>query len=256
MRNKAISLALMIVLAALAVGSVYAAASGSFVFDYVGDAGDNADGPEFDITIVGATDDGGGCDEYVMLMFDANGVVVDVDPGCIVGTTASDDGDYGIIFSPTARPITYALFDITGADAAVLSAILESDPAYTAYVLANGVCLDEDYEDVSSLLTGLPSLAPYTVCGGLAAGGGCNLRIPAGSVVGEAPLGAQAYYSPGNATNFSINPGTYIVVGQDASESYYKIVLACQFLWVRKDTMQPSFQSPQNGAPLPTTIVS
>jgi len=90
----------------------------------------------------------------------------------------------------------------------------------------------------------------------LAAGGGCNLRIPAGSVVGEAPLGAQAYYSPGNATNFSINPGTYIVVGQDASESYYKIVLACQFLWVRKDTMQPSFQSPQNGAPLPTTIVS
>jgi hypothetical protein len=87
--------------------------------------------------------------------------------------------------------------------------------------------------------------------------GGCSLAIPAGSVVGEAPLGAQVYYEPDNIVpGVVLNPGTYIVTGQDASETYYQVVLACQLLWVRKDTMQPSFQPPQNGAPLPTGIVS
>ncbi len=87
--------------------------------------------------------------------------------------------------------------------------------------------------------------------------GTCTLDVPSGSVVGEAPLGAQAYYAPDNlAPGVVLNPGTYIVVGQDASETYYKVVLACQFLWVRKDTMQPSWQAPQNGTPLPTGIVS
>jgi len=90
----------------------------------------------------------------------------------------------------------------------------------------------------------------------ISASGACNLNIPSGSVVGEAPLGAQIYYAPAQATNLTLNPGTYIVVGQDASETYYKIILACQFRWVRKDSMQPSYQAPQNGAPLPLTIVS
>lgn len=87
--------------------------------------------------------------------------------------------------------------------------------------------------------------------------GGCGLTIPAGSVVGDAPLGAQVYYTPGSVSpGVVLNPGTYIVTGQDESETYYQVVLACQLLWVRKDTMQPSFQPPQNGAPLPTQIVS
>ena len=85
---------------------------------------------------------------------------------------------------------------------------------------------------------------------------GCTLSIPTGSVVGEAPLGAQIYYEPGNITSYTLNPGTYIVVGQDESETYYKVVLACQFVWVQKNTMQPSYQAPQNGAPLPTRVVS
>jgi len=45
------------------------------------------------------------------------------------------------------------------------------------------------------------------------------------------------------------------VTGQDASETYYQIVLACQLVWVRKDTMQPSYQPPQNGAALPSKII-
>ncbi len=88
-------------------------------------------------------------------------------------------------------------------------------------------------------------------------GGACSLPIPSGSVVGEAPLGAQVYYAPGQASpGVVLNPGTYTVIGQDASETYYQVVLACQTVWVRKDTMQPSYQAPQNGAPLPTRVVS
>lgn len=255
--TKRAGLMLLIIIVMGAFGTAYGAASGSFVFDYAGDAADNADGPQFDITLSGPTDDGGGCDEYVMMMFDANGVVVDVDPGCIVGTTTSDDGDYGAVFTSTSRPITYSLFDVDGAEASALVLISQSDPAYVAYLQANGTCLDEDYEDVSSDLTGLPSAAPFVVCGTAAVVGDvCNLAIPAGSVVGSAPLGAQVYYSPGNITNITLNPGTYIVVGQDSTETYYKVVLACQFLWVLKNTMEPSYLPPQNGTPLPTTIVN
>ncbi|MBK7473534.1 MAG: hypothetical protein IPI73_25805, partial [Betaproteobacteria bacterium] len=117
----------MFLAAGMLASPAQAATSGSFVFDFVGDVGDNADGPQYDITLVGPTDDGGGCDEYVMIMVDPTGTVVDVDPGCVVGTTTSDDGDYGPVFAATASPITYALFDITGADAAVLGSLSQSD---------------------------------------------------------------------------------------------------------------------------------
>ena len=85
----------------------------------------------------------------------------------------------------------------------------------------------------------------------------CGLAVPDGSVVGEAPNGAQVYYEPGKASpGVILNSGTYIVIGQDATETYYKIKLACQYVWVLKSTMQPSLQAPQNGAPLPTRIVT
>lgn len=257
--TKRAALMLLIIVVIGAFGTVYAASSGSFVFDYAGDVGDNSDGPQYDITLSGPTDDDGICDWVVMVMFDANGVVVDADPYCVNPGTGigSDDGDYGAVFTSTSRPITYSLFDVDGAEASALVLISQSDPAYVAYLQANGTCLDEDYEDVSSDLTGLPSAAPFVVCGTAAVVGDvCNLAIPAGSVVGSAPLGAQVYYSPGNITNITLNPGTYIVVGQDSTETYYKVVLACQFLWVLKNTMEPSYLPPQNGTPLPTTIVN
>jgi hypothetical protein len=100
---------------------------------------------------------------------------------------------------------------------------------------------------ISSLVNGVP----------VAAGDVCSVGIPDGSVVGEAPLGAQVYWAPGNESpGLVLNPGTYHVIGQDASETYYKLFFNCMYIWVRKDTMQPSWQSPQNGAPLPQRIVS
>ena len=258
--RKVLALAILALVCIIGAGIVVAASSGSFVFDYAGDAGDNSDGPQFDITLSGPTDDGAGCDQYVMIMFDSSGNVVDVDPGCVVGTTTSDDGDYGSITAPASRPITYTLYDVDGAEATTLGGMTQGDSSYVAYLTANGVCLDEETEDASSSLTGLPVLAPYLVCGTPAVLAPipevCGIAIPVGSVVGEAPSGAQIYYAPGKATNLTLNPGTYWVLGVDETGEFYKIVLACEYLWVRVETMRPSSQAPQNGAPLPTGVVS
>jgi hypothetical protein len=91
----------------------------------------------------------------------------------------------------------------------------------------------------------------------VAGGPVCSTPLPDGSVVGEAPLGAHVYWAPGQESpGIVLNPGTYHVIGQDETETYYKLFFNCQYIWVRKDTMQPSYQSPQNGAPLPQRIVS
>jgi hypothetical protein len=248
---------LSVLVLVIGVGAALGAASASFVFDFVSDPGDLADGPDFNVTGSGLVDDGGGCDIVVMVMVDPTGTATDLDTFCLSLVTGQggSDGDYGSQvsgYTPVSSPVTYGLFDIDAADIAALSGTGDAEQAYVDYVLANGACLTEQFLDVS----GLPTAAAYSLCGGGTAAG-CTLNIPSGSVVGEAPLGAQVYYSPGNiAPSIVLNPGTYIVVGQDESETYYKVVLACQFLWVRKDTMQPSFQAPQNGAPLPTRIVS
>ena len=39
------------------------------------------------------------------------------------------------------------------------------------------------------------------------------------------------------------------------SGKFYKIMLSCQFVWVPVEDFQPSFEAPQNGQPLPTTVV-
>ncbi|MFN8529111.1 MAG: hypothetical protein U0670_10900 [Anaerolineae bacterium] len=262
--RKAIMLLVLGAMLLVAAGIIQAASGGSFVFDYVGDAGDNADGPQYDITLSGAVDDGAnsmciaGNDVVIMVIFDPDANVLDVDPMCILTAsgTGSDDGDMGVNTAPAARPATYTLFDVDGAEATALAGLTEGSPAYISYLLANGVPLDEKFEDVSANLTGLPTKTPYSLLGGGVVNGTCTLSIPSGSVVGEAPAGAQIFSAPGAATNLTLNPGTYWVVGVDESGGFYKIVLACQFLWVPVDTMGPSYQAPQNGAPLPTRVVS
>ena len=155
----AIRIALFIAVMGLAASfNAQAFSSATFEFDFVGDAGDNADGPQYDMTGVGPTDDGSGCDAVVMVMVDAAGTVVDIDPNCSFGTTGSDDGDYGTIASPQFSPITYALFDVNGADVAFLNGLSQSDPAYLNYLVANGRLLDEKSLD----LAGLPVRAAYT----------------------------------------------------------------------------------------------
>ncbi|GEM_PF-3859944 len=88
----------------------------------------------------------------------------------------------------------------------------------------------------------------------------CPNPLLAGSVVGEAPAGAQVYWAP-NAGSASpgvvLNPGTYWVMGVDETGEYSKIWLTCESVfWVRSDTLQPSYRPPQNGQALPTRVVN
>ncbi len=93
---------------------------------------------------------------------------------------------------------------------------------------------------------GLPTFVSPDTC----------LQLTANAVVGQMASATQAYWAPGKISpDVVINAGTYWVLGTDSSGQYYKILLACQYLWVPVDSMQPSFQLPWNGQPLPTTDV-
>ena len=93
-------------------------------------------------------------------------------------------------------------------------------------------------------------------CAGLPTFGSC-IALTADAVVGDMPFATQADWAPGKEANgVVVNPGTYWVLGVDETGQYYEIVLSCQYLWVPVSSMQPSFQPPQNGQPLPTSVVS
>lgn len=215
------------------------------------------DQPQYDVLGSDLVDDGAGCDTVTMLMTDPTGGIVDVDTFCIdfeasYGSDYTDWGSHESGYVPTTGPITYTLYDTVYGDACDA----ENSSECSDYLASGAVpCIAEAYYQPPSLPAGTANV----VCGGgsaVAADGSCRLSIPVGSVVGDAPFATQAFWAPGKESNgVALNPGTYFVIGQDESETYYKVVLACQYVWVRKDGMQPSYQSPQNGTPLPTRIV-
>ena len=88
----------------------------------------------------------------------------------------------------------------------------------------------------------------------------CGLDMPDGSVVGDLPFDTQADYAAGLvADGVTVSAGTYWVTGvakADNGDSFYRIIVACQYLFVPVDSMQPSFESPWNGEALPTNEVS
>ncbi|MFN8528452.1 MAG: hypothetical protein U0670_07565 [Anaerolineae bacterium] len=201
------------------------------------------------------TDDAGsegkGWDDFAVVVLDGNGNVIDLD------TFSVEIGDYeewesidpGIdeFSAPLTRPFTLIVYDTSY----IPDDVWNNENTYASYdwVIANGVEITR--------LTVDPSFAG--LCGDLplASSAGTCLNVPSGSVVGDMPNSTQAFYSPGNISpGLFINPGTYWVIGQDASGQFYKIILACQYLWVPVDSMQPSFQSPWTGQPLPTRVVS
>jgi hypothetical protein len=144
----------------------------------------------------------------------------------VLGTFAGGIGDFFYTTAPQYNPITFRLTSLAG-----------NGFAEQVDVLVQGSC------------AGLPTA--------LGAGDFCGLGIPDGSVIGDMPFNTQAYWAPGEAASgVIINAGTYHVIGQDATGEWRKIVLGCAHLWVPIGSMGPSYQSPQNGAPLPTRVVS
>jgi hypothetical protein len=92
---------------------------------------------------------------------------------------------------------------------------------------------------------------------------GCDIDIPAGSVVGQFVAATYLYWAPllDGASTYMVEPTedtpkTAWVIGQDASGKFYKIIWACQYLWVPKETMAPNPDEIWQSLPLPTRVVS
>ncbi len=112
--------------------------------------------------------------------------------------------------------------------------------------LAGNDLSEQQIFSIQGNCSGLPTFGAASAC----------LPLTADAVVGDMPFQTQAYWAPGKQSpGLMIDPGTYWVLGEDSSGSYYEILLACQYLWVPVDAMQPSFQPPWNGQPLPTDNV-
>lgn len=80
--------------------------------------------------------------------------------------------------------------------------------------------------------------------------------LPSNAVVGSLQFSTPAFYEPGKeAVGVTVNAGTYWVLGVDETGEYYKIQIACEHLWLPVGVLQPSFESPWSGQPLPTNVV-
>jgi len=101
----------------------------------------------------------------------------------------------------------------------------------------------------------LASLAPGS---GLVPGCEVLMDIPAGTVGGAFIANAPVYWAPGQLALPAVTipvGNTARVIGLDASGQYYKIIWACDYLWVPANTLGPNYDRVWNGAPLPTQIV-
>lgn len=88
---------------------------------------------------------------------------------------------------------------------------------------------------------------------------GCDARLdlPSNAVVGAFVADAHAYYAPGYLTFPPVlipAANTAWVLGQDDTGQYYKIIWACQHLWVPVEAMGPNHDAVWQGAPLPVSV--
>lgn len=87
----------------------------------------------------------------------------------------------------------------------------------------------------------------------------CDALIPAQAVVGQFHENSELYWTPGamiQPMQYIEAGKTYYVAGLDASGGYYKVLVSCDWVWVRASTVGPNYDEVWNGAPLPTEIVN
>ncbi|MFN8529547.1 MAG: hypothetical protein U0670_13120 [Anaerolineae bacterium] len=250
-----ISLLLLVVLsmiaaAAHAISLISVTVLGTYSYSVADTCTDGNSYQNIRFSVTGTTDDISGYDDYAVVYFDGSGNVIDVDIQTVqVGDTIDDDTgpDPGIdaLPDPVSRPFTIVVYDISPDFGT--SGLDENTIDGYNWIVAHGVELSRTTFD--------PSFDPG--CAQLPLASGACIAIPSSAVMGTLPNATQAYYAPGSAAQgVVLNPGTYYVLGVDASGGYYKIILACQYLWVPVGSMGPSYTAPWSGQPLPTSVVN
>jgi hypothetical protein len=232
-----------LILLAVAIGSVSA---GSIS---VGGSLDSSD-PTFLVALISTPNCTGGYGT-VNVLYDLVPFQVDADGAYTIDVLSGTGNTAFYLLQGSFNPGAVASTCIGASNSGNPQTITINLTVGTSYFVA---IIDDTFAQAGDTYTLTISGPGNPILGG--SGNVCSLPIPAGSVVGEAPLGAHVFWAPGQVSpGLVLNPGTYHVIGQDASETYYKLFFNCQYIWVRKDTMQPSYLPPQNGAPLPQRIV-
>ena len=102
------------------------------------------------------------------------------------------------------------------------------------------------------------SVSLTVTCVPAAAGCDTLVDIPPQAAMGTFTSNAETFWAPGQV----IVPATvveagksYLVAGQDETGAFRKVLIACQWVWVRAETVGPTFSPPWNGTPLPTDVV-
>lgn len=197
-------------------------------------------------------------DGVAMIAYDGNGVAIAADwNGWPVGSTFTEHTPFGAghgINAITARPITIEVFDLEPGP--VLPLGENTQAIYDAIVgraapLAQRIVYDpaEDIPDCGTL--------PLIQASGPVPGCDVTIAIPAGTVGATTVADAVLYWTPGQPTGTVLPAGKNVrAIGLDSTGAYYKIIFVCDYLWVKAETLGPNFESPWNGAPLPTGTVN
>jgi hypothetical protein len=254
MSTKALKLTSLLFLLLLAiVAPLHAASNGSIFIDPAftpsNQTPDSCDQVfiEYHFKLTADHNDGVGGDAFAITMTDGNGKALDTDFFIADLGSDAENTDTLDTHKPegiTARPITFALYDIGDPDTTDSDTIDGYNFARSGTLLAQTV-----FDPATLTINGTCENLPFV-------GGSTCLTLPAGSIVGNTPYQTQVYWEPGKVSpGIFLNPGNYWVIGTDESGKFYKIMLSCQFVWVPVEDFQPSFEAPQNGEPLPTTVV-
>lgn len=90
----------------------------------------------------------------------------------------------------------------------------------------------------------------------------CMLEIPQGSVVGYFVTDAVLHWAADTTSSSGVSvgltektPKTAWVIGLDQSGEFYKIIWACDYMWVPVSTMAPNPDNVWENTPLPTRVV-
>lgn len=222
MLRKLLVITIVLVLSLMAVSSVIYASvyNGTVTFTCI-----NADAAGSGSHVLDRDNTGAGGEALRVDITDGAGTLIyTLTFSNTLGTFSGGIGDFFYTTAPQFNPITFTLTSLAG----------------------NGLPEQVDFVTQGNC-DGLPTFGAAGAC----------LPLTDFAVVGDMPFNTQAFYEPGKeASGVVINAGTYWVLGADESGAYYKILLACQYLWVPVGSMQPSFQPPWSGQPLPTQAVS
>lgn len=184
----------------------------------------------------------------------------DMMTGIRLAYNGSTSGTYGD-FEPTTYTFTFTNIDAVGAtvrlvaDAAGATTLAGpiSVPGTLSYTMPplgsqpGGLGFYFDSGDEGQVLVEVSCQAP-----------GCAVTIPPQAVGGAFVENAEIYWAPGQLAvpQVVVEAGkTYLVAGQDETGMYRKVLIACQWVWVRAETVGPNYDEVWNGTPLPTDVV-